>query len=457
MFIGRKEELNNMMLALAKPHQNILIYGKRRIGKTTLAKEVSLRMHRKMFLYECLKTSLEDNLKEMTIKLKEESLISDGVLFDSMISLFRYLDENHPGLIVVVDEYPYLKENESSKKIDSTFQNIIDNHTNNINIIISGSYVSMMKNLLLYQNELFGRFALIINLKELNYLETSEFYPQLSNKDKIAFYSVFGGSPFVNSLLDFSKSLEWNIKNHLLNIASPINLYIEFVVLSELLKEGNASSILGVIKNGKKKYSDIITSLNYSTSGLLDKHLKTLLDMDIIDKIYPINKKEDNHRSMYEISDNLLRFYYTYIYKNKSTIVGLGIDRFYEVYISLSINEFISRRFERISRDYFSISIKKGKNKDIIDIGTYFYDNKKEDTHGEFDCVVKYIDNTYGIYEAKYLSHKIKEKDINKEISQINGIKEFSIKTIGFFLISGYESQNKDIEYIDGNDIYDIK
>ena len=456
MFVGRKKELEDIRNTLKEPKQNILIYGKRRIGKSTLILKACESLNRPVFVYECLKTSLAENLKEMSNKLSKEGLIPSGLFFDSILSLFNYLNQHNKGLIVFIDEYPYLKENENNNYIDSCFQNIIDNYTSNINIIISGSYVSIMKEMLHYKNELFGRFHLVINLQELDYLEASEFYSDLPTKDKIAFYSIFGGSPFVNSLLSFDKGLEWNIKNHLLNIASPISLYIEFVVLSELLKEGNATSILGVIKNSKKKYKDIITSLNYSTNGLLDKHLKTLIDMDIINKVFPINKKEDSHRSLYEISDNILRFYYTYIYKNKTTIITIGVDSFYDIYIAKTLNEFISRRFESICQSYFSLAVKKGLNKSIKNIGTYFYDNKVDNLHGEFDCVIQNIDDTYSVYEAKYLSKPIKKQVVEKEIEQIKNIKEFQVKDIGFFLISGCEKLNEEIKIIDGNELYSL-
>ena len=94
----------------------------------------------------------------------------------------------------------YLKEINDSLMVDSMFQNIVDHHLSNLNLIISGSSIKTMKDLLIEGNPLFGRFDLTIKLPEFNYFEASQFYPNLTNYDKVAMYSVFGGSPFVNKV-----------------------------------------------------------------------------------------------------------------------------------------------------------------------------------------------------------------------------------------------------------------
>lgn len=143
--------------------------------------------------------------------------------FSNFIDVFMYLNSLKKHLIVVIDEYPYLKSETDSKHIDSVFQNIIDN-TDDIRLILSGSHVSMMKELPREKNALYGRFQTVIRLKELSYLEAGAFCSDLTPYDKVSFYAVFGGSPYVLSQLDYNKSLETNIEQYLLNQNSPIYL-----------------------------------------------------------------------------------------------------------------------------------------------------------------------------------------------------------------------------------------
>ena len=108
----------------------------------------------------------------------------------------------------MIDEYSYLKSKENNTMVDSIFQNIIDNYTSDIHLIVSGSHIGMMKEMLEEGNALYGRFDEVICLKELDYIEASQFYPDKSIYDKVAFYSVFGGSPFILSKLNASLSLK---------------------------------------------------------------------------------------------------------------------------------------------------------------------------------------------------------------------------------------------------------
>ena len=125
---------------------------------------------------------------------------------------------------MVIDEYPYLSTFAESKKIDSIFQNIIDNRLGNISLILSGSQISVMKNLLEEKDALYGRFGLIIHLQELNYREAAAFYPSKTAYEKIAFYSVFGGSPFVLQQLREEETLEQNIIRTILTPSNPVHL-----------------------------------------------------------------------------------------------------------------------------------------------------------------------------------------------------------------------------------------
>ena len=451
MFYGREKEVEIIKEFSNKENQALMLYGKRKVGKTTLLKEAL--KDRKYVYYECIKSTLKDNVLNFVDTLIDYKVINYKINFDSFQDVFKFLNTLNLKLDIIIDEFPYLKIFEKSETIDSIFQSIIDNYLTNITLYISGSHIGMMKSMLEEKNALYGRFNTIIKLNELNYIEISSFYKSLNPYDKIAFYSVFSGSPFINSFIDENKTLKENIIDIILNKNSTVFNYAENLLMSDLSNSVNAERILFAIANGKKKYNEIESKLGLNNNGLLSKQLNVLLDMEIVKKVYPINQKEDRKKAYYEINDNLLRFYYAYIYKNKSQLELLGPNTFYSNYIENSIDTFISHRFEEICRTYFSLEAKKGMLKGILDIGTFYYDNPVTKNNGEFDVALKFEDY-YDIYECKYYKSNIKVSEMILEESQIKLIKGLKINKIGFINASNQDERLEQFNYIDGSDLY---
>ena len=454
MFIGREKELSIIKDALSKKSASIMVYGKRKIGKTTLITHSLKGDSHKTVYYECLKAPMKDNVEGLISVLLAEKVLPARMSFDNFIDLFAYLNTLPETLNIVIDEYPYLKEFTKPKTVDSTFQSIIDNHIKNIRLFISGSHISMMKDLLGEGNALYGRFTSVICLKELDYKTTSGFYADKTPYDKVAMYAVFGGSPFVNELLHPDKSLEENIISTVLNPSNAIFHYADNLLISDPSGGSNAERIFFSIANGKKKYSEIESKLSMEGNGLLSEQLKVLLNMELISKVAPINKPNDNKKIRYEMTDNLLRFFFTYVYNNKSALQVLGAKAFYEEYIKDSIITFISHRFEKICRSYFSLQVQSGKLKGILNIGTYYYDDSKTKKNGEFDVVLERKD-AFDIYEAKYLISPMTDNQIEEEIKQVRDIPKLEIGKIGFISINGFESEHPDFPCIDGKTLYE--
>ncbi len=453
MFVGRDEELKAIQSVLDKKSGSVLVYGKRKVGKTTLILEALKSSKDTTVYYECLKSSMQDNINGFVSVLVKTKVLPVQMGFASFQEVFQYLNTLDKTLNIIIDEYPYLKQFNKGETVDSIFQTIIDNNIGNIRLFISGSHVGMMKDLLEEKNALYGRFSLNIKLKELNYRETAVFYNDKTVYDKIAFYSVFGGSPFVNEQLDSKSDLKQNILKTVLNPLNAVYSYAENLLVSDLSGSVNAERILNVIANGKKKYGEIESKLGLTNNGLLSKQLKTLLDMDMVSKVYPINKEDDNKKVSYEMMDNLLRFWYTYVYKNKSALQMLGAEAFYDNYIEPSITTFISHRFEEIARTFFSLQVKEGNRKGIFRIGTYYYDDSATKTNGEFDIVLQRKDN-FDIYEVKYYSKPLSLKEMQAEEEQIMNIKGLAVGNIGFISVRGFEEVSSEYDCISGEELY---
>ena len=337
--------------------------------------------------------------------------------------------------------------------MDSQFQKIIDNHITHIRLFLSGSHIGMMKDMLKEKNALYGRFSLTMRLSELNYKEAAEFYPNRSVYDKIAFYSVFGGSPYVNGFLEPDADLRTNIIRTILNSNSPVSNYAEHLLISDFTKSINAERIMYAIANGRKRYGEIEDLLNMKSNGLLSKQLSSLLEMEILSKYYPINRADDKKKIAYELSDNLLRFYYAFVYKNKSALTMIGAEAFYDEYIDKAIVTFISHRFEDLCRSYFSLCVKSGKLHGITNIGTFYYDDSATHTNGEFDVVLERRDS-YDVYEVKYYASPLSAKEMEREVQQVRNIKGLTVGNIGFISASGFEVNEAPFVQISGEELY---
>lgn len=451
MFIGREKELT--LLQQDYIGKAVMVYGKRRVGKTTLIQKALENCQYQTVYYECSKGAMQDNIDGLVRELVRVKILPVPLNFSTLQDVFIYLNALPKKIVVVIDEYPYLKKATDSATVDSIFQNIIDNRLSNIELILSGSHIGMMKDLLQERNALYGRFAVTIKLNELNYQDAARFYPDRTPYDKVAHYAVFGGSPFVNQALNPAATLRENVISTILNPVSAVYLYASQLLLSDYSVKINAERIFSGIGNGKKRYTEIEDKLDVKRTGNLSKQIKSLTELEIVSRNSPINKIGDNKKATFEINDNLLRFYFTFIYKNASALQVLGAEAFYDEYVAPTLTDFISRRFEGICRDYFSLQVRSGKLKGVRNIGSYYYDDPVHRKNGEFDVALELADG-YAIYEAKYYAQPMTLDEIHREVQQVTNIKELVVKQLGFIAINGFVEQEKPYTYLDGNDIF---
>ncbi len=265
---------------------------------------------------------------------------------------------------------------------------------------------------------------------------------------------VFGGCPYVLENLYAGKSIKDNIIRLILPETGIIRSHIENVMLKEIQKSYDAR-ILEALGNGKKKYTEIRDRLGISETGLLDKQLKILLDMETIRKTEPINRRNDKKKQFYEITDNLMRFYFSFVFGTTGTIARIGEEQYYSRYIGEKLEQFISRRFEAITLQYFHRLAVHGKYPDIEDFGAYWYDDPAKKKNGEFDCVIRRAGDLYDFYECKYFDRPMTQKECEQERKQLQEIQEIEASGVGFVCAGGFDFQSKG-EYIliGGEDLY---
>ena len=451
MFVGREEEL----ALLREEHigKAVMVYGKRRVGKTTLILKALEQCPYQTVYFECLKGAMQENIDGLVQELVRVKVLPVPLAFNTLQDVFAYLNTMPQKIVVVVDEYTHLYAMNDSGAVDSVFQSIIDNRLSNIELILAGSHIGMMKSLLQEKNPLYGRFAVSLKLEELNYLDASKFYSDKSAYDKVAHYAVFGGSPFINQALNPVATLRENIIGTILNPMSPVYLYASHLVFSDSSLNVNAERIFSALGNDRKRYTEIEDTLGVKKTGNLAKQIKTLTDLEILSRNIPINKPNDNKKATYELSDNLLRFYYTYVYKNASAFQVLDAETFYDEYIAPALTDFIARCFEDICREYFSLQVRSGQMNGVRSIGSYYPDTAVRCDSKAFPIAVELADG-YAVYLPKYSAQPMTLDEIHGEAQRMEGVNDPGIKQLGFISINGFVEQEKPYIYFDGNDIF---
>ena len=421
-----------------------LIYGRRRIGKSELIKQVLKETDIKSVYYECKQTTEQNNVDSLA-ELIGEAFDFPKPAFENMEILLRFLfqkSEKEP-LILVLDEYPYLREN--SKGLDSVLQSVIDHYkdTSNMKLIVCGSYVDTMKALLEKQNPLYGRIDLTLNLKPMDYYDSALFYPEFSEEDKVRLFSVFGGIPYYNRLIDVKKSVRENIIELIASSGARLENEVAMYLNSEISKITNANEVFEALAKGFSRYKDILDQSNVSSGPALIDILDKLMRMDVVAKEAPINDENNRKKSGYFISDNLSLFYYKYIFRNLSRMNIMDPDIFYDKYIAEDFEtKYVPKSFERICKQYLIRKNRKGRMDEIFEkIGKYYYDDPVEKRNGEFD-IVTLDDQGYIFYEAKFRKEPVTESIVQNEIRQVKQT-SLTCYRYGFFSRAGFTCEQE--------------
>lgn len=421
-FYGREEELNRIRKAVNADEMMVsLVYGRRRVGKSELVKQALNEVKAKSIYYECKQTGETDNAESLwTITAFSDELSSFKPSNIEEVLEYIFKLAKSEKLILVLDEYPYLRE--SVKGLDSIMQSLIDKYrdSSKIKLFVLGSYVDTMRSLFDVSNPLFGRVDLSIYLKPMDYYDSAKFYPNYSDEDKVRIYSVFGGIPYYNRLIDDKKSVRENITELIASPGARLENEVTFYIKSELSKIINANEVFGALAKGFSKYSDILSQSHISSSPTLADILDKLLRMEIVAKTAPINDENNRKKAGYYISDNLSLFYYRYIFRYSSQMGVMEPELFFDKYIAEDFEGYyVPRQFENISRQYLIRENKKGRIKPVFEkIGKYYYDNPKEHKNGEFDIVTE-DENGYIFYEVKFTKAPLSSKDVKEEIAQV--------------------------------------
>ncbi len=456
-FFGRVKELDQLRKELSADDMRMcLIYGRRRVGKSELVKQVIKEIDAKTLYYECKQVTEESNVQSIC-DVVSEVLGLPKLGYTKLEEIVDYIFSlsMNGNVVFVLDEYPYLREN--VKGLDSILQSLVDKYRDEtrLKLVILGSYVDIMKSLLDQSNPLYGRVDLVIDLKQMGYYESALFYPHMKDEDKVRIYSVFGGIPYFNRLIDDKKSVKQNIIDLIASPGARLENEVSMYLNAEISKIVNANEVFEALSRGFSRYSDILSQSHVSSGPTLVDVLDKLMRMEVVEKKAPINDEDNKKKTGYYICDNLSLFYYRYIFRYSSQLKIMDPETFYDKYINIDFEEaYVPHKFEEIARQYLIRQNRLGNIEPVIEkIGKYYYDDPKTRTNGEFD-VVTWDEKGYVFYEVKFRKKKTSKEVIEEEIRQVNATGLHCYKYV-FFSRSGFtEKETDEIKQIELRELF---
>lgn len=352
-FYNRKNEIKALEnWWIEKASHLVVIYGKRRVGKTALCLEFIKNKQNVYYLSEKLDAKIQ--LKKLSQQIgnffKDDYTAKYGI--EDWEQFFKYIASRKKKFVLIVDEFPYLIEAESA--IPSIFQKGWDLYLSKspIFLILCGSSIGMMeKHVLTYKAPLYGRRTGQILVKPFSFLDLEKLFPKHSFENRLLIYSIAGGT--ITYLKYFLKEKDiWQVvEQNILKKEQFLYQEVDFLLKEELREPRNYFSILLSLALGKRKLSEIINDTGFDKSTL-SAYLAILNQLSIVEKEVPITEKipEKSRKGLYQISDNFFQFWFRYILRYRRL---LEQDRTKEVLkiIKLTVGELLSRNYEKVAQE----------------------------------------------------------------------------------------------------------
>lgn len=449
-FIDREKELEFLNKEYQKETSSLVIlYGRRRIGKTSLIKEFGKNKDIIYFLAteESEKQNIEVFKNLVAEKLKNDILLSTKI--DSWEVLFKILIENNKEKkVIVIDEFQYLGKINTA--FPSIFQKIWDEilKDKNIMVILCGSLINMMESQTLnYNSPLYGRRTGQIKLKQIPFSHYKEFFnSKITEKQLIEKYAITGGVPkYIESFKEIN-DIYVEIKENIMNKQSYLYEEPSFLLQNEVSEVGSYFSIIKSIAMGNRKLGNIASNLSVSPTNL-SKYLQTLINLDILERKVPITEEnpEKSKKGQYKIKDNFISFWFQFIYPNRAF---LEIEKEEIVLNKIKANfidNHVSFVYEDICREkMWDLNVNKKLSMTFDKLGRWWNNEQEIDIVG-IDS--KGNDIIFG--ECKYYANKLMDVktfyDLKEKAKQVEWKKEDRNEKYILFSINGYTKELKEL------------
>ena len=386
----------------------VIIYGRRRVGKTALINEFC--KDKPTIFFSALNTTGKENLGAlsksiMSFERSDAESAPEFTSYDAALEELTALSKEK-RVVFVIDEYPYLAK--AKPAISAMLQHVIDHKWSDskMYLILCGSSMSFMENQVLgKESPLYGRRTAQFKIQPLDYKETAVFHPELSNEDNALIYGITGGVPHYINKLDVRGSVDEALLENLFDRSGYLYEEPANLLKQELRDPAIYNAIIKAIAEGASKLNDIKTKVG-EENAVVSKYLKTLIELGIVKKEIPVSERPGK-KTIYLLSDNFFRFWYRFVPVNASAIDSGRIAKTYSHAVKQYFSDYMGLIFEKMCRDYL-LFYAEDLPIELNEIGQWWGTDSKTKKQVQIDIVgTPAQGKEYMIGSCKYRNEKI--------------------------------------------------
>ncbi|MBO5273511.1 MAG: ATP-binding protein [Clostridia bacterium] len=352
MFIGRKNELRELNDRFRSGRFEMgVLYGSRRIGKTSLLKEFV--KDKAAFYFQAKESSELDNRAAFSTAVNKLLGIPYPFVYPTYTDGFDALLKFAEGkaFVIVIDEVAFIAQ--SDEGFLSELQYNIDHKFKDteVKLILSGSTISFMKDILKNKRgPLFQRSTFQMNIRKLIYSDALAFLQGLTTEEQSKYLAIFGEHPFYLEMIDKTRSFDDNLFSLLFSRFGNLTDAPDKVLPTTSKDQNTYNTILKAIAHRKRTNKEIADYIG-KAPNYVASYLPRLVNNEIIEKRESFNRNQK--MNYYEISDNLIRFWYRFVFDNREEIQqDMGRIIYEENREDIAL--FISKGFEDTALSYLT-------------------------------------------------------------------------------------------------------
>lgn len=350
-FLDRKEEVAELRRVLnpETPPRFVVVFGRRRLGKSTLIKRVLGSDDVYYMAGDFVDAVQRDMLKSQLAEKFPEIDLAEYSSWEDLLKMLNALTVRQ--FTLCLDEFPYMVKH--SPELPSVIQRLIDSKSLKFNLVICGSSQRMMQDMILSQAEpLYGRAQAIIDVRPI----PIAFLQEALKIDAIATveeYSVWGGVPRYWELREEYPALAEAIKGTMLSTTAVLYDEPKRLFLDDMTATVQSESLMSVVAAGANRLSEIASRMGREATAL-SAPIDRLMQMNYLRREIPFGESpKKSKKSVYRINDPLMDFYYTFIIPNMSSI-GRGRRSYVMEDIEDGFPGYVSRHWEYLCREAVS-------------------------------------------------------------------------------------------------------
>lgn len=406
MFFGRQQELLSLRREYTQSRPSLIVlYGRRRVGKSTLLLE-SVRRKAGAVYFQANRLTLADNLslfKSVLQGVLPPDRVLEGLSDWSSVLLYLARGSGRAGRVVILDEFPYLCETDPSlpSQLQATWDTIV-REGHRFKLVLCGSLVAFMEALLAEKNPLFGRQTLKLRLEPLDYRDAALRFDRWTPEQRLTAYGTLGGMPYYLALADPGKPLAEVLKRVALTRGSPLFSEGSTLLQAELSSVARYASVLRAVADGCTQWGQIVSRVPEFPSGsALAPYLQKLIELGLVETVRSLDANDKTRHRHYYLSDPFLTFWFRFVLPFQSALEAGHHEAVWNTQIAPQLSDHMGGMFERICRDFMRLHLPSHLGLPALEVGRIF------GADYDLDVVAELLDGRVVFGECKWWTAKV--------------------------------------------------